>query len=718
MASGTITGTTSNQYIDCKIVWSSTANTSSNQSSVVAALYYKRNNTGFHTSGSGTFTIKIGSHTATITKSLTITNADWVEAIKTSCTVDHNTDGTKTITISATGSISGTTLTSTSCSKAVSLDTIPRATTIDYLTYGSSQYFDTTFTYKYTPKNSAYYNRCTISLKTGESTNYTITTINLGKKSTSQQTATVKFTESQLDSIYRKLTNTKEGTLNFTISTYSDSNYSKIVGDATSKKVTVKIPSNTDTQPSMSKTISPQHSLSDKFKNIYVQGKSKVKVTLSAEGKCGADIKSVTVSVGGKLCTKSGDDYLSSVLSTSGKVEVRIEVKDTRDMKLVYVGSCTVIPYSKPSILPLSGESSIICARCDDKGYLSDTGTSLRLKARRSYSKVESDDVQNNFCAIRYRYKEEDDTDFGAWKTVLAKTTTTTDTIDTALSGVLPSTTISYVLQVGVVDDVGESDAVQFIIPTTFTTIDIPEVHNGRRIGLFRYAEGTPEDGLYMGLPIFGGSIDSLKKGTPLTATATTPLDLNDTKTPGCYYSPGEDYSKYIVNSPYNKGGFGLEVREIQSANYIRQTLYYGRTTWVRHWNTTEWSAWIRIMTTASDDTVADFVIESGTYATDYGTWTYKKWLGGTYQMFGKFTVTPTESTQHTSVYRTNSIGIPAPFDITSAVVSGTPMGYYWISNGGISDDHKNVAFRLISDEAFTTTTAIDVRLSVVGNYE
>ena len=60
MASGTIYGSTNNQYIDAKIEWSSTPTTATNSSKVTAALYYKRNNTGYETYGTGTFSISIG----------------------------------------------------------------------------------------------------------------------------------------------------------------------------------------------------------------------------------------------------------------------------------------------------------------------------------------------------------------------------------------------------------------------------------------------------------------------------------------------------------------------------------------------------------------------------------------------------------------------------------------------------------------------------------
>ena len=55
MAKGTIYGTTANENIDSKIEWSSTVNVENNSSTVTAALYYKRNNTGFPTYGEGYF---------------------------------------------------------------------------------------------------------------------------------------------------------------------------------------------------------------------------------------------------------------------------------------------------------------------------------------------------------------------------------------------------------------------------------------------------------------------------------------------------------------------------------------------------------------------------------------------------------------------------------------------------------------------------------------
>ena len=133
MAKNTITGTTSNSNLASKIEWTSTPSTANNNSTVTAYLYYRRTNTysGTATSGSGSFSITIDGQTGSVSKRLTIPNdKSWVLALTVTKTVAHNTDGSKEITISATGKITGTSLTSTSCSGTATLDKIERYATI------------------------------------------------------------------------------------------------------------------------------------------------------------------------------------------------------------------------------------------------------------------------------------------------------------------------------------------------------------------------------------------------------------------------------------------------------------------------------------------------------------------------------------------------------------------------------------------------------------
>jgi hypothetical protein len=152
----------------------------------------------------------------------------------------------------------------------------------------------------------------------------------------------------------------------------------------------------------------------------------------------------------------------------------------------------TVIPYAKPEILPASGTAAIVCARCDSTGKLTASGTYLKIKARRSYSKVISGGVQKNFCEIRYRYRAESATSFSSWVTLLARDNVATDMIDSApIANIVSSVKTTYVVEIGVVDDVGKAASVKMVVPTDTVTVHLRR--GGKAIGIGKYAE---EDGV------------------------------------------------------------------------------------------------------------------------------------------------------------------------------------------------------------------------------
>ena len=133
MADGTIYGTTSNSKITAKIEWEALPDTASNSSSVYAALYYKKTSGSEATYGvlSATITINGDKHTFKSSGTFTIPgDGAWHKATEHSVAVAHNADGKKSITISATGSISGSSLTSTTLSGTATLTDIPRQATI------------------------------------------------------------------------------------------------------------------------------------------------------------------------------------------------------------------------------------------------------------------------------------------------------------------------------------------------------------------------------------------------------------------------------------------------------------------------------------------------------------------------------------------------------------------------------------------------------------
>lgn len=481
----------SGSYIVGKVVWSSVVNNDANNSDVTASLYVRKDSTAMiltiPTEGTWTYSLTVNGSTVSGTVSKSVLS-DWVLiATKSVNDISHNTDGTKSITISASVTApTGTTLAghTTSGSDTAKFDTVPRATTIDSLSCASN-YFNGKLTYKYTPQTANYYNRVNITLNI--SGTYTaVKTIDLGKKTATQQTASVTLSSGELAIIYNKIPSTTKGVLRFTFRTYSDSGYSSQIGDANHKEITLYIPNVSDTQPAVTMTLAPVSSLGNGFAGLYIQGKTKVKATLSATGKYNATIKSYKITADG-VTYDSDDAYTSAYLAHEGSVSVAGYATDSRDITGSISKSITVIPYSKPALLPVSGESSIICARCDANGNLSDSGTYLKIKAKRRYSTVMSTNGQYNYCKIRYRYKAEGGS-YSSWTNILLGSNLTTDEITTgALLGGALAVDKSYIVQVQAIDDIGESATTTISVPTD--KVYMHEAASMNSLGIGKYAE-------------------------------------------------------------------------------------------------------------------------------------------------------------------------------------------------------------------------------------
>lgn len=624
--------------------------------------------------------------------------------------VAHDADGTKTVKISAMFSNVGvSSLEKARLSDSITLETIPRASEI---TSAADVTLGNKCNIKWKPAAASF--RYTLKFTLGD-WSYTTGAIH------PNQTSAYTYTGYPIPlTVAKYLKNAKTGTMKVTLTTYSDNNATDQVGSADSETFTVTVPDNSSTQPSVSMNLSPVSSLGDAFAGLYIQGKTKVKATLSATGKYDAQIKAYRMKVG-TATYDSDDDYTSDYLSDPGTVTVYGYAEDSREITGSTSKEITVISYSKPKIQAASGESDVVAVRCDSGGNPTDSGTYLKIKAKRSYSPVKSGSVQKNFCKIQYRYKLESASSYSAWTTILAGDSLSSDEIKTGalLGGVLAAGS-TYLVQVRAIDDVGEYGYTTITVPTDKVYMHRDKVKRALAIGKYiedQYCVDIAEDiTLKTRGPIQaegGGNIDILVLGTKLTATADAPISLNNCKTPGNYYSPNAENSQHISDCPNTEGGFGMTVRQMQTTGYIRQELFYGRTTWIRHWNGTEWSGWWRYLTTTVPETAAtDYVVETG----NSGGWTYKKWKGGTYELFGTFEVKPSESTLNGSLYRTNNMTIDVPFTISSAYVSGSAVGYYWITNGGKSGTDA-ITLRLMSDKTFSTTTAIEVRLLVVGTY-
>ena len=126
MASGKIDGTTNNEHIKSQLVWSSTPNTVGNYSDITVRLIYSRTNEGYVTHGLWTGSITIdGTKTEGSTEDqIYIKYNSNTVAMTAKKRVYHESGGTKTIKISATGKVISSSLTKTYCSGSIYLDEI------------------------------------------------------------------------------------------------------------------------------------------------------------------------------------------------------------------------------------------------------------------------------------------------------------------------------------------------------------------------------------------------------------------------------------------------------------------------------------------------------------------------------------------------------------------------------------------------------------------
>lgn len=95
--------------------------------------------------------------------------------------------------------------------------------------------------------------------------------------------------------------------------------------------------------------------------------------------------------------------------------------------------------------------------------------------------------------------------------------------------------------------------------------------------------------------------------------------------------------------------------------------------------------------------------------------WVYKKWSGGSYEMFGSFTVTTTMiCTDMGSMFCSEVFTLPVPFAMDSAIISGSADDLFLVTSGNRIDDN-NISFVLLRPYSFDTGMDIHVRLFVTG---
>lgn len=333
---------TDNTYIKYKIyITENSISVSNNTSSVTVKVKCYRTNTGYTTYGSGTITCTINGtkYTASIDTSDKITSSGIYLFSKT-VTIAHNSDGTKTLTVSA--SIDHSRFTASTHSYSHALTTIPRKSS---LTAGNGT-LNTAQTFTISRASSSFTH--TLVYKCGSASGTIV----------SKTTATSVSWTPPL-SLASQNTSGTTVSVTLTLTTYSGSTN---IGSV-AKTIKCTIP--TSVKPSCKVTVADAAGYSGTYGG-YLKGLSKLKITVTGTTSYGSAIKSYAVSANGSNYTSAS--VTTGVLKTAGTMTITAKVTDKRGRSGSASQNITVLDYNAPQIKLLS------VSRCNSNGVANDQG--------------------------------------------------------------------------------------------------------------------------------------------------------------------------------------------------------------------------------------------------------------------------------------------------------------------------------------------------------
>lgn len=371
MADGTIS-LKSSGAMRGQIVWWSDADVSSNTSTVTAVLQVRKGSEYSGTTGTFPGHLEVGSGSAEESYYGEVAS-DWCDVVTLTQTISHDSEGKATcylygeITGPSGTSLAGVTV---SGSATVTLDTIPRASsfTVSGSALGSAVNF--TVTRKSTSYSHAITYQCgtasgtAVSKTTTESLSWT-PPLSLAEQNTKGATVSVKFT----------------------LTTYNGSTTIA----STSQTVSLTIPDSV--APTVSVAVEDSTTCYADY-GAYVQSKSALKITLTAEGVYGSTISSQQAKFDDK--TYLGASNTTDAIKGSGKLQLVATVKDSRGKTASVTVEINVLAYTPPQI------SALTVTRCNADGEKNAAGGYLIVEFDASVTALNN----KNSAAYTIRHKK------------------------------------------------------------------------------------------------------------------------------------------------------------------------------------------------------------------------------------------------------------------------------------------------------------------------
>lgn len=445
-SSGSFSGSIHSGHYVLRVDWTQTKNVSANTSTITANVYLV-NDWSLSISGRSDNSITIDGTAQTFASpSIGSTGSHLLGTV--SQTVNHASDGSKSLTISAVfnirATLSGTYYGSITASATITLDSIPRASSVS-------------------AANATMGSATSISISRASSSFTHTLTYTFGSATGTIVTKTTATSVSWTPpvSLASQIPKAVTGTCTITCTTY---NGSTNIGSKTCT-LTLTVPASVKPTITSLTAARVDGDVPGSW-GIYVQTKSKATLTINgASGNYGSTITAYAISGGGYTSTASS--FTTGFLNSSGTITFSATVTDSRGRtSAAATVSITVQAYAPPSF------QSYLSQRCLSGGTINEDGTYIRGLLTFQFSSCGG---KNTVCgSIKYKR-----TTVSAWTTVSAAFTSGAAVVFGS-GGI--STEYSYDVQY-TLTDAFSSVSIQDIISTAAVVMDFKQGGKGVAVG-------------------------------------------------------------------------------------------------------------------------------------------------------------------------------------------------------------------------------------------
>lgn len=439
-----------NTYLYYRLYVEETATSiASNTSTVNWYVQVGRSNTGYTTTRTFSYSVNIGGNTASGSQKATVTH-DPVTIGSGSFSVSHASDGTGSCSCAATvSSDNGTGYPNLT----LSLTTIPRASTATVPTFTLGQAGTITID----RKSSSFTHTITFGYGKAKGT--------IAEK-TSATSVSYTFPESYAE--YSGASTYGVGWVK--VATYSGNTE---IG-ANSYTLRCNIP-DTMTPSVTGVTITDTNTAVPAVvgDGVFVEGKSTLKVAVTAEGSNGSWISSRSVNAGGVSYSIGSDGTVTLPALSGTSVPVTITVVDSRGRSASVVETVTQLAYQTPQLLSFNAD------RCEKDGTAKNDGNYVIAKFSYSISELNSKNAKS--AIVQYKRRSAD-----SWTDLMDVTSGYAVTDGSAVSTIQVSADYQWDIRFCLKDSFADVD-VDNLLPSAEVILDFKS--DGKGVGIGKTAE-------------------------------------------------------------------------------------------------------------------------------------------------------------------------------------------------------------------------------------